>query len=197
MSTPYVSLQEAVIRTLYRLAERHSEILKEISERYCVPEDKEIPVYLNELHSHGVPIAQHSQGVGYDWVNKTIPEIIRQQIVVEGDKITIRNLLGLPLYNRPPMNFDEFIEDRGSGGNRLRTFRFAQPGALKEGDVLANGDRLLSPPREGGNGSVLLHLTGGWHGHWMGVPARIPIAFLTPEDKAPPELIVDWTPQTH
>lgn len=194
--TTYVNLQVAVIRTLRDLKEDHPELLKEISERYCVPNGEERPPYLNELHSFGLPMSAYSQGVGYDWVEKTIPEIIQQQIVVEGDKIAIRNLLGFPLENRPPMNFDEFIDERGSGGDRLRTLRFAQPGALKEGDVLANGDRLISPPREGGNGSILIHLTGGSFGRWMDVPACIPIALLTLEDKAPLELVVDWTPQT-
>lgn len=194
--TPYVHLQETIINTLRNLKKYHPEILKELIDRYCVPDGEEIPQYLNELHSHGIPISQHAQGVGYDWVHKTIPEIIRQQIVVECDQLKIRNLLGLDLCSCKPMDFDEFIERRGSGENRLRAERFSQPGALKEGDVLANGDRLLSPPREGGNGSVLLHLPGGYFGHWIGVPARIPIALLTREDNAPPELIEDWTPHT-
>ncbi len=73
--------------------------------------------------------------------------------------------------------------------------RFAQPATLVPGDILANGDRVLSEPREGGNGSVLIHLTGGYHGHWVGVPARIPIALLHPDDGAPPELVKDWQPR--
>ncbi len=72
-----------------------------------------------------------------------------------------------------------------SGENMLRTERLAQPRALEIGDILATGDRVLSPPREGGNGSVLLHLTDGFDGHWVDVPARIPIALLTEDDNAP------------
>ena len=72
--------------------------------------------------------------------------------------------------------------------NRLRTSRLAQPGALEVGDILATGDVVLSTPREGGNGSVMIHLTGGLDGHWISVPARIPIALLTKEDNAPEAL---------
>ncbi len=81
--------------------------------------------------------------------------------------------------------FKEHVRRYGSGDNMLRTTRLAQPCALRVGDILATGDKVLSPPREGGNGSVLLHLTGGFNGHWVGVPARIPIALLTEDDNAP------------
>lgn len=84
-----------------------------------------------------------------------------------------------------PYGFDEHVRLYGTGTNMLRTTRLAQPKALKVGDILATGDRVLSTPREGGNGSVLLHLTGGFDGHWVGVPGRIPIALLTKEDNAP------------
>lgn len=81
--------------------------------------------------------------------------------------------------------FEEFVRRYGSGHNMLRTTRVVQPRALRVGDILATGDRVLSLPREGGNGSVLIHLTGGVNGHWIGVPARIPVALLTEEDNAP------------
>lgn len=61
--------------------------------------------------------------------------------------------------------------------------RFAQPRALKLGDILATGDRVLAAPRDGGNGIILLHLSGGIDGHWVGVPARIPIALLVDDDE--------------
>ncbi len=188
--TPYVSLQEDVIITLHRLERDNPEILKRTADRYCVKEE-ETPPYLNELDPYGLYVLDYGKSIGKEWVIKTTAEIIRQQIIVDGDKITVRNLLGSELYSHPTMNFEEYIQNRGSGQNRLRTARFSQPGALQKGDILATGDRLLSPPREGGNGSVLLHLTGGFYGHWIGVPARIPIALLTPEDNAPPELVED------
>jgi len=99
-----------------------------------------------------------------------------------------KRLPGLPLYNHKSYGFEEHVREYGHGTNRLRTSRLAQPGALKIGDVLATGDQVLSAPREGGNGSVLIHLTGGTDGHWIGVPARIPVALLTKDDDAPPAL---------
>jgi hypothetical protein len=72
--------------------------------------------------------------------------------------------------------FDQLERYNGAGVNRLRTDLCANPGALREGDVLADGDKVLSAPREGGNGRVLIHLTGGHEGHWVAVPGRIPVA---------------------
>lgn len=96
---------------------------------------------------------------------------------------------GSPLYNYgESYGFKRHLREYGCGRNRLRTNRLAQPGALIAGDIIATGDRVLSPPREGGNGSVLIHLTGGLSGHWISVPARIPIALLTKEDNAPKEV---------
>ena len=97
-----------------------------------------------------------------------------------------KELPGLKLRRRSsPYGFEEHVRRYGSGDNMLRTTRLAQPCALKVGDILATGDKVLSPPREGGNGRVLLHLTGGFNGHWVGVPARIPVALLTENDNAP------------
>ncbi len=110
-----------------------------------------------------------------------------------------KELPGLPLFCHVPYGFEGHVRNFGTGINRLRTARLAQPGALKVGDILATGDRVLSDPREGGNGSVLIHLTGGADGHWMGVPARIPIALLTKGDRAPKavwELEADWRKKT-
>ncbi len=84
--------------------------------------------------------------------------------------------------------FVEHARKYGGGYNALRTSRLAQPRTLRPGDILATGDRVLSFPSEGGNGSVLIHLTGGFEGHWVSVPARIPIALLTKEDDAPKEV---------
>ncbi|OHB22600.1 MAG: hypothetical protein A2939_04280 [Parcubacteria group bacterium RIFCSPLOWO2_01_FULL_48_18] len=98
-------------------------------------------------------------------------------------------LPGLPLIKADePYGFEEHIHRYGSGDNMLRTHRLVQPRALRAGDILATGDRVLSSPREGGNGLVLIHLTGGSDGQWVGVPARIPIALLTEEDGAPADV---------
>lgn len=97
-----------------------------------------------------------------------------------------KELPGLKLRRwSAPYGFEQHVQRYGSGDNMLRTGRLAQPCALQVGDILATGDRVLSLPREGGNGSIMLHLTGGFNGHWVGVPARIPIALLTQEDGAP------------
>jgi len=71
---------------------------------------------------------------------------------------------------------EEHEKRYGFGYNCLREGKVCQPRALKVGDILATGDEVLSEPREGGNGLVEVHLTGGTKGHWVGVPARIPIA---------------------
>jgi hypothetical protein len=84
--------------------------------------------------------------------------------------------------------FTEHVRRYGLGDNMLRTPHLAQPCALQVGDILATGDRVLSPPREDYNGSILIHLTGGFDGHWIKVAGRLPIALLTKEDDAPPEL---------
>lgn len=120
--------------------------------------------------------------------------LARVRVYLEDGLIILsgKELPGTRLYNYgPPYGFEGHIRNRGNGTNRLRTDRLAQPGALQVGDILATGDKVLSSPREGGNGSVLIHLTGGFDGHWIGVPARIPIALLTKEDNPPPGLVGD------
>lgn len=64
----------------------------------------------------------------------------------------------------------------GNGHNHARLPFAAQPRALQVGDQLVTGDFVLEPPREGFNGQVILKITGGWRGHEVSVPSRIPIA---------------------
>ena len=78
-----------------------------------------------------------------------------------------------------PYGLTEHAGRAGLGNNMLRTKHVAQPRALEVGDLLATGDTVLSPPRQGRNGSVWLHLSGGNKGHWIEVPARIPLALST------------------
>lgn len=61
----------------------------------------------------------------------------------------------------------------------LRTERLVQPHAIREGDVLATGCRVLERPREAGNGGVWIHLQGEGGDHWVRVASRIPIALQT------------------
>lgn len=85
--------------------------------------------------------------------------------------------------------YKEYLRQKGNGSNLLRTDRIAQPRALRKKDILANGDRVLAAPREGYNGSVWVLLSGGHHGHWIKMPARIPIALLIDSDKCPDALV--------
>lgn len=96
---------------------------------------------------------------------------------------------GWPAYNYGrPYGFEEHLRKYGSGVNMLRTVRVAQPQALKRGDILATGERILAEPRQGFNGAVWVKMTGGNNGHWIELPSRIPLALLTEEDNAPDEL---------
>lgn len=182
--TPYVEVQEIIVKALRR---QPTEILIDLKARLkdsksqSLSRDQKAAVVLFLLENN---VAFEDYGFQIE----DLAVIINEQIDDSGDVPVVRDLLGMPLHHGPPQNFEQYAESLGSGVNRLRTTRLAQPGALKKGDVLATGCKLLSEPREGGNGSVLLHLTGGIHGHWIGVPARIPIALLTPEDNVPPEL---------
>ena len=107
----------------------------------------------------------------------------------------------MPLANPPenslqevserPYGYEEYRKQKGNGSNLLRTNRVAQPRALRKEDTLANGDRVLATPRGGYNGSVWVLLSGGLHGHWVEMPARIPIALLTETDEIPDTLVED------
>ena len=66
--------------------------------------------------------------------------------------------------------------NRGNGTNMFRTDRLSQPRAPKPGDTLANGIRIWSEPRDGGNGAVLIDD--------FDIPARIPIALQCETNKA-------------
>ncbi len=189
--TPFVRLQTAIISILFKLHRYHPEELKRLASVYCEQNPKDLHITdWALLYYHGIlPYSAN------DWPEtgsflKICGEILHDQIDNTSENgITIRNLLGTALSNTSPIDYKTFIYDRGSGNNRLRTHYFSQPRVLKKGDVLSTGDRLLSPPREGGNGSVLLHLTGGIDGHWISIPARLPIALLVEELHAPPNLV--------
>jgi hypothetical protein len=83
---------------------------------------------------------------------------------------------GIEFPRGTPYGLGEHFRSYGNGDNMLRTERMAQPRALQTGDRLATGERVLSPSREGGNGSVFIHLEREGHSDWISVPARIPLA---------------------
>lgn len=187
--SPYVTFQEQVIRILSGLVKKDQDFLKRLAEECRKQPTQHLETEtLVKLISLGLEIpnwCSWSQDNSTLSGEKILIEIILQQVDDSGSEVVIRNLLGTKLYDYgPPLNLKEFIQKKGSGECRLRTNFLAQPGALKKGDILADGSRVLSEPRDGGNGSVLLHLTGGFDGAWISVPARIPIALLTKEDEA-------------
>ena len=168
--TPFVQLQEQIIETLRKLKEKDIELLKRwhiISKLKAElgPEDKKT---LKKTHGFEWPISPE--------LAAHIGPIVVEQIVENGASITIANLLGSPLFVRKTVDLEEYLREVGSGSCNLRTKTAAQPGALCKGDRLATGEKLISEPREGGNGQVLLHLQGGTYGAWIPVAARIPIA---------------------
>lgn len=88
---------------------------------------------------------------------------------------------GWPMKESPhPYGFSEHARRYGNGENLLRAQGVAQPRVLQAGDMLATGEYILSPPRQGCSGSVLIHLTGGVKGLWIEVASRLPIALFTP-----------------
>lgn len=95
---------------------------------------------------------------------------------------------GWPIDIEAPYGYGEHLERYGRGDNLLRTEHVAQPRALKPGDVLATGDRVLSFPRRGFDGHVLVHMAGGTNGCWISMAARLPIALLAESDTVPPEM---------
>ena len=183
--SPFVCFQEEVIRVLRRMNEKNALFLFGMVRRLRESEPKELTILEIKMLEEASLSPRTEK-----WMSDRLVEIILEQVDEVRPTTGIRNILGSKLYDYgPPMDIAKFARTKGGGICRLRTSRLAQPGALKEGDVLATGCRLLHEPREGGNGNVLLHLTGGTYGHWIEVPARIPVALLTEEDGAPPDFV--------
>ena len=179
--TPYVCLQEDIIRILSQVNKENPDFVKKLlADARGGRLSSEFRLDILYLDSKGLILPEG------DWTERACLEIFQQNIDDSGSTIVISNLLGSPLYGYgQTYGFDEYAHEKGNGQNFLRTDRLSQPKALKIGDVLATGCKVLSEPREGGNGDVLIHLTGGFSGHWTSVPSRIPIALLTGEDKVP------------
>jgi hypothetical protein len=186
--TPYVALQEQIIRWLFQELSEGEPFLREILARFRVPGYALTLEDVEQLVSRGLyfPVSTWNWESGLTHMQKAIVEIFLEQIDDSGPTIIIRNLLGAPLYNcGPTYDLSGWVEKRGSGCNRLRTTRFAQPGALQIHDRLVTGEEVISEPREGGNGTVYIHLSGRKNGTWLGVPACIPLALLTTADIVP------------
>lgn len=125
---------------------------------------------------------------GREWnIKEAFVEIVKEQVDDSGDELVIRNLLGFPLHDYgQPYDLVGWVENRGSGQNLLRTKNFAQPRALVVGDRLVTGEKVISQPRDGGNGAILVHLDDGRErGTWFSFASRTALAVLSPEDKVP------------
>jgi len=94
-----------------------------------------------------------------------------------------------------PYGWPGHMQEYGTGSNTLRTPRISQPRMLQSGDILANGQQVLSDPREAGNGGVWVCL-GVLPSAWVRVASRIPIALLAdqelPGDDAVSPLRTHW-----
>ncbi len=177
--TPYVELQEVLFSTFCQIKEKYPADLSKLA-KICDPKK-----VLSTLPPRGRLILEKYVVLGPEkWVWESCVEIIREMIVVHGSEVSIRNIRGMPLqrYGRT-LTLEEYAT--GNGDNYLRTAQLAQPSALRKGDILATGCEVLSEPREGGNGSVLIHITGGFNGAWIDVASRIPIALSTPSRRVP------------
>lgn len=93
-------------------------------------------------------------------------------------------LIAEPIGHSCPYGFDEHLIEWGSGTNLLRTDRFAQPTALKSGDILASGHEIAQPCR-GYNSSVVIPMVIQHPYHpmaheWMNTAPRLPVALYLP-----------------
>lgn len=179
---PYIDLQREIITVFLRLKDSNPELLINLDSRLKKAEH-EIPVRdWKLLVHHGLRFKD--QNMSQHETFKACLKIIKEQLSVVNGKVHIRNLLGFPLEDYGVSDFKKYTDRGGGNPPNMRTDRFSHPAVLVEGDTLATGCKLLSPPRYGYNGSILLHLPGGPHGTWISVPARIPIALISEEDEA-------------
>lgn len=164
--TPYVRFQELLINWLEKLQEEQSDILHLLISACKAKESKDIN-WPQILRSLGFVFADE------EWHKQhSLPVMILEQVERKEDgQPHIRGLLGFPLHSPQVYNtLEKWAQNRS--GSRVRTKQYAHVGALVPDDRLINGDRVLSPPREGGNGAVLLHLSGGAKGYWFSYPAK-------------------------
>ena len=181
----YVQLQKRIIAWLYKLEQYHPKTLKALNTLLCRDVYQEPHDWAISLRILGADIPLHEKWYG----EIDFPSLIREQIEEEDGELLIQNLLGTPLFKSVPYDLRGWVRHRGRGFNWLRTAYCAQPEALVVGDILVTGERVLHPPREGGNGSVLVCLSGSKHGMWLSFPSRTALALLPPYEEVPPGLI--------
>jgi hypothetical protein len=182
--TPYVALQCEIIEWLYRLNEFESRKFIRLIGLCKQSTTRNPDKWVNVLFKQGLHVC-----VGTAWYQQIdFPKLILEQVSEDGR--TILNLLGSKFHDQcVTYGLEEWITRRGSGDNRLRTAYCAQPRALVQGDILVTGERVLCSPREGGNGAVLVKLSGHTRGTWLSFPSRTAIALLPSSEDVPPGLI--------
>lgn len=179
---PYIDLQREIITVFLRLKDSNPELLVNLDSR-LKKAVHEIPVQdWKLLVHHGLRFREQSMSQHETF--RACLEIIKEQLSIVDGKVRIHNLLGFPLKDCGVTDFRGYADRDGGDPQNIRTDRYSHPAVLEMGDTLATGQKLLSPPRDGGNKSVLLHLTGGLHGDWISVPARIPVALISADDLA-------------
>lgn len=186
--TPYVQLQMEVIRVLFKFVEREPDYLRAMVARYrrscLLSRLSECDHGKMRIHGFQEPKPKDEN---WDWP-KDMLRIILSQVDDSGEVLVIRNLLGMPIAGYGTVQTYE--QNVGKGLFFLRTSTAAQASALRVGDILATGEQVLSEPRCGGDGMILIHLSGGSHGFWLHVPARLPIGLR------PPPPVFDGTAET-
>lgn len=171
--SPYTQFQERLIEWLQALKNSEPVKLREIID-ICRSPAAPYTDWPKVFQAYGYPYErEHTKW--HEYREHNLWEIILEQIDDSGDEIQIIGVLGMRLWG-PGTPITSYAEWKKLGNSvpRLRTEKFVHVTQLKKGDVLLSGEELLFPPREGGNGSVLLCLSDGEGrpGLWFDYPAR-------------------------
>jgi hypothetical protein len=188
--TPYVQLQMEVIQVLFKLVEREPDYLRAMVAHYRQSSLTRLSdCDYGKMRNYGFREPGIKDG-NWDWCKEML-RIILAQVDDSGETLIIRNLLGMPIVGYgTTQTVAEYEQKVMCGACFLRTDTAAQPSALLVGDILATGEEVLSEPRCGGDGEILIHFSGGAHGVWLHVPARLALGLR------PPPPVFDGTAET-
>ncbi len=173
---PYVTFQEHLITWLESLANRFPDTLLELA-TVCRSPAVEFIDWPKLLISYGFAY-ENEPFKPHQYREYKLSEVILEQIDDSGEQVKIRNLLGMPL-SRYGDQTTEFPDEWRSNPSSLllRSSTFSQVRALNPGDILISGEKVLHPPREGGNGIVLVCLSEAEQRNlWLEYPGRTVLA---------------------
>lgn len=174
----FVDVHENVLFWLKNAAREDGKFFRDLANRLrdlAIKKVSDLPAEIRDgLRERGL------QEFRKDWQSEDCVDAIRENLKVRGGRLVVTNQIGAPLAPELTYGLAEWQRRRGSGENYLRTERFAQPAALQVGDILVTGERVISPPRRGYNSEILVHLSGGAGGTWLGFASRIALALFTP-----------------